>query len=128
MQCPVNSRCYSDLEHDTYQCVCAAGFTGNNCQSDVDECRQGTNDCHVNATCSNTEGSYNCSCKNGFTGDGFKCEEQKLNRSCTELLKNGDNSSGVYKINPDGGKPTQVLCDVCYGHMVDMVGQFFRDV
>ena len=32
-ECPVNSRCYSDLEHDTYQCVCAAGFTGNSCQS-----------------------------------------------------------------------------------------------
>ena len=30
--CPVNSRCFSDLEHDTYQCVCAVGFTGN-CQS-----------------------------------------------------------------------------------------------
>ena len=27
--------------------------------------------------------------------------EQKFNRSCTELLENGDNSSGVYTINPD---------------------------
>ena len=41
---------------------------------DVDECSQGMNDCHVNATCNNTEGSYNCSCKNGFTGDGFACK------------------------------------------------------
>ena len=38
-ECPVNSRCYSDLEHDTYQCVCSAGFTGTNCQSGkLNEC------------------------------------------------------------------------------------------
>ena len=40
----------------------------------MDECSLGMNDCHVNATCNNTEGSYNCSCKNGFTGDGFTCK------------------------------------------------------
>ena len=33
------------------------------------------NDCHVNATCTNTngEGSYTCACLDGFTGDGFNC-------------------------------------------------------
>ena len=38
--------------------------------------------------------------------------ERKLNKSCTELLQIGFNSSGVYIINPDGGKPIQVLCDM----------------
>ena len=33
-------------------------------------------------------------------------------KSCFYLLKNGFNSSGVYNINPDGGKPMQVLCDM----------------
>ena len=37
---------------------------------------------------------------------------QKLNGSCTELLDNGLASSGVYTISPDGGKPTQVFCDL----------------
>ena len=33
------------------------------------------NDCHVNATCTNTDGSYNCSCRNGTSGDGYNsCE------------------------------------------------------
>ncbi|CAH3139619.1 unnamed protein product [Pocillopora meandrina] len=32
--------------------------------------------------------------------------------SCAELLRHGWNSSGVYTINPDGGKPVQVLCDM----------------
>ena len=32
--------------------------------------------------------------------------------SCAELLRHGYDSSGVYTINPDGGKPVQVLCDM----------------
>ncbi len=33
------------------------------------------NDCHVNATCMNTDGSYNCSCINGTEGNGYTtCE------------------------------------------------------
>ena len=45
--------------------------------------------------------------------------EYKLNflyfsvpRSCSHLLQNGINSTGEYTINPDGGKPIQVLCDM----------------
>ena len=33
-------------------------------------------------------------------------------RSCAQLLQDGFTSSGVYTINPDGGKPIQVLCDM----------------
>ena len=42
--------------------------------SDVDECADGeSNKCHVNALCSNNDGSYTCECKSGYTGDGFNC-------------------------------------------------------
>ena len=33
-------------------------------------------------------------------------------KSCAQLLQDGFTSSGVYTINPDGGKPIQVLCDM----------------
>lgn len=33
-------------------------------------------------------------------------------KSCTKILQNGWNSSGVYTINPDGDGPIQVLCDM----------------
>ena len=33
-------------------------------------------------------------------------------KSCFQLRKEGVASSGVYTINPDGGKPIQVLCDM----------------
>ena len=39
---------------------------------DIDECSS-ENECHVNATCTNTVGSYNCTCKNGYKGDGVNC-------------------------------------------------------
>ena len=40
--------------------------------SDIDECSS-ENECHVNATCTNTIGSYNCTCNNGHEGDGRNC-------------------------------------------------------
>jgi len=33
----------------------------------------GTDKCHTEATCINTDGNYTCTCKNGYEGDGFTC-------------------------------------------------------
>ena len=33
-------------------------------------------------------------------------------QSCAQLLRDGFTSSRVYTINPDGGKPIKVLCDM----------------
>ena len=42
--------------------------------ADVDEClEKSTNDCDINANCTNTEGSYNCTCNIGFHRDGKNC-------------------------------------------------------
>ena len=41
---------------------------------DFDECESlDSNDCHVNAMCTNTEGSYVCRCKRGYEADGRFC-------------------------------------------------------
>ena len=45
----------------------------NNAYVDVNECDEGTAECHSNATCSNTVGSYDCTCVLGYSGDGFNC-------------------------------------------------------
>ena len=37
---------------------------------DVEECRLGLHDCHLNATCQNTFDGYECHCNQGFVGDG----------------------------------------------------------
>ena len=42
--------------------------------ADIDECANGgSDDCDLNALCTNTEGSYVCRCVKGFVGDGQMC-------------------------------------------------------
>ena len=40
--------------------------------SDIDECK-GNHSCHMNATCTNTDGSYICECHPRFYGNGQSC-------------------------------------------------------
>ena len=56
---------------------------------DVNECDEGTDECHSNATCSNTVGSYDCTCVLGYSGDGFNCTSM--------LTKNFMPSTSYYK-------------------------------
>ena len=43
--------------------------------ADKDECESPeSNNCGVNAICTNTGGSYVCRCSNGYKGDGVLCE------------------------------------------------------
>uniref|UniRef100_A0A8C6HFY5 Signal peptide, CUB and EGF-like domain-containing protein 1 n=1 Tax=Mus spicilegus TaxID=10103 RepID=A0A8C6HFY5_MUSSI len=43
--------------------------------ADVDECSEGTDDCHIDAICQNTPKSYKCLCKPGYKGEGRQCED-----------------------------------------------------
>ncbi|XP_017081199.1 cubilin homolog [Drosophila eugracilis] len=61
--------------HDAYkgfQCECTAGWQGETCEEDVNECLTlaGTDldGCVNNGQCINTPGSYRCVCRNGFSG------------------------------------------------------------
>ncbi|KAL9986966.1 hypothetical protein ACROYT_G001193 [Oculina patagonica] len=47
-----------------------------------------------------------CQCNDGYTGKPCKPV------NCAQLFQDGFKSSGVYPINPDGGKPIKVLCDM----------------
>lgn len=38
--------------------------------SDINECSENTDNCHVNAQCANTIGSFQCECLPGFAGNG----------------------------------------------------------
>ena len=44
---------------------------------DINECG-GANDCHANATCTDTVTSYVCTCKDGFSGDGKDCTGDRI--------------------------------------------------
>ncbi|XP_028272979.1 epidermal growth factor-like protein 7 [Parambassis ranga] len=54
------------------QCACPLGWTGPQCQTDVDECSEQQPCAQL---CVNTAGSYRCACRDGFglAGDGRSC-------------------------------------------------------
>ncbi|MCP3064060.1 FG-GAP-like repeat-containing protein [Myxococcus sp. K38C18041901] len=43
--------------------------------TDIDECAAGTDNCDVNATCTNIGGSFTCACNAGYEGDGVTCTD-----------------------------------------------------
>ncbi len=53
---------------------CETGFSlVNDACVDINECELGTDNCHVNAICTNNEGSFSCECLEHFNGDGVIC-------------------------------------------------------
>lgn len=53
-------------KHDSYTCVCPTGFTGDNCESDIDDCL--INPCLNGGSCIDDVNSFRCSCVPGFVG------------------------------------------------------------
>ncbi|XP_046566698.1 neurogenic locus notch homolog protein 1-like [Haliotis rubra] len=86
-QCANSAECvrYGNGFSDFY-CCCAPGFTGDNCEIDVDECA--SSPCENGGSCSQDEpNSYSCTCPIRFKGQ--KCEIQ---RTCDDnpCLNGGD--------------------------------------
>jgi len=77
-----------DVTSGVNTCTCATGWTGTFCETDVDECTDGTDDCDPNnATCTNTAGSFTCACNQGYEGNGVTCTE--VNRCSPNPCQNG---------------------------------------
>eukprot|EP00730_Choanoeca_flexa_P000967 TRINITY_DN10418_c0_g2_i2.p1 TRINITY_DN10418_c0_g2~~TRINITY_DN10418_c0_g2_i2.p1 ORF type:complete len:614 (+),score=65.24 TRINITY_DN10418_c0_g2_i2:26-1843(+) len=92
--CANNGTCSTNTS--TYTCQCTPGWTGRQCNMDVNECSTSmvTPVCQNNATCINTAGSYRCQCATGWQGqncsqDIKECQLQpdicQNGASCTEL-------------------------------------------
>jgi len=55
-----------------YTCVCARGYTGYNCEIDVDDCV--SSPCMNGSTCTDSPGAYACTCAAGFSGASCAAE------------------------------------------------------
>ncbi|KAH0618332.1 hypothetical protein JD844_017435 [Phrynosoma platyrhinos] len=69
--------------YTSYHCTCTKGWTGTNCEINIDECA--SNPC-VHGNCSDRTASYTCMCDLGYTG--ARCEED-INDCHGHLCANG---------------------------------------
>uniref|UniRef100_H3D7S9 Versican core protein n=1 Tax=Tetraodon nigroviridis TaxID=99883 RepID=H3D7S9_TETNG len=67
--CQNGGSCYKNGPQDA--CMCAPGFTGQRCETEVDECQP--NPCLNGATCVDGPGSFSCVCMPSYTGE--LCEQ-----------------------------------------------------
>ncbi|XP_035692524.1 uromodulin-like [Branchiostoma floridae] len=56
----------------------------------INECADGSHNCHSEATCTNTPGSFTCACNSGYAGDGVTCTD---NDECAD---------GTHNCSPEG--------------------------
>ena len=66
-----------------YHCDCPVGFTGNQCEQEVNECE--SQPCLNGAHCIDLRGGFECVCQSGFKG---KLCQEKLSE-CKECSTNG---------------------------------------
>jgi len=62
--CQNGAQCVDQLAD--YKCICSAGFSGHDCERDIDECA--SNPCMNGATCFDYVNSFVCRCSPGFSG------------------------------------------------------------
>ena len=54
-------------------------------RTDIDEYVFDEDNCHGNASCTNTEGSFTCSCNPGYTGDGVNYTSKLLSHHWVDM-------------------------------------------
>ena len=82
--CKNGGTCLMDGNDDQYKCICPDGFTGEHCESNIDDCA--INPCQNGGTCIDFVSDYKCYCPPGFTGT--HCEEN-INECAMNPCANG---------------------------------------
>lgn len=110
--CPDNATCLS-LTETAFQCLCQPGFTGNSCETDIDECEVNQFNCPVNEECVNTAGSYVCNCVSGVF-DGVGVCRLMTGTDCKEIKTTVPSApDGMYEIQPNiGNSKFWAYCDM----------------
>ncbi|XP_053732042.1 protein eyes shut homolog [Synchiropus splendidus] len=79
-----------------FRCKCALGFTGTNCETEINECD--SNPCWHNSTCKDLVGHYECQCPTGFLGRNCEVDIDACalpNSTCPPDMQCFDLSDGL---------------------------------
>ncbi|KJH42723.1 calcium binding EGF domain protein [Dictyocaulus viviparus] len=91
--CASECHCKAGFPCDTATgfCVggCEAGWTGLNCDQDIDECATGVVRCQANSECINSMGGYECRCRKGYSDDGKQCSRNIIFLVIICIIKEG---------------------------------------
>ncbi|XP_078612905.1 uncharacterized protein LOC144882769 [Branchiostoma floridae x Branchiostoma japonicum] len=91
-----------------YTCTCENGWTGHDCDEDIDECA--SNPCFLGGTCLDHVNGYSCVCPKDTTGKN--CETAAFAGECYQF-------SPTAAAHPDAAR----ACRAQDGHLVDVTGQ-----
>ncbi|RZF34933.1 hypothetical protein LSTR_LSTR011427 [Laodelphax striatellus] len=83
MECINGGRCANETE--SYLCDCPAGFTGDFCEIDINECEN--NLCSNGAVCVDGMANYTCSCLPGW--EGWLCDKEIDECASSPCLNSG---------------------------------------
>ncbi|XP_025082470.1 multiple epidermal growth factor-like domains protein 6 isoform X16 [Pomacea canaliculata] len=115
-QCQCNVTNTVSCHHVTGNCTCKQGWTGPNCDNDIDECSSNSHSCRgLNQTCSNTAGGFTCVCTDGYHYNAsMVCEDidECVTHNCSGQNEMCHNTAGSYECVCVAGyqKGTSSIC------------------
>ncbi|XP_022110885.1 sushi, von Willebrand factor type A, EGF and pentraxin domain-containing protein 1-like [Acanthaster planci] len=78
--CASGSTCIDDVNQ--FICQCPLGFTGQRCQTNIDDCGTDSSPCDNGGTCVDGIGTFTCQCPLGFSGQ--VCELKRVDGRWSE--------------------------------------------
>ena len=77
--------CSCCIANTSYKCICLAGFTDQNCSTDINECS--STPCKNRGVCDDELNSFSCSCPAGYSGE--TCEDYIDECASMPCMNNG---------------------------------------
>ena len=74
--CASGSTCIDDVNQ--FICQCPLGFTGQRCQTNIDDCGADLSPCDNEGTCVDGIGTFTCQCPLGFSGQACELKRGQL--------------------------------------------------